>query len=92
MRQLHLAAIIAFLTATSASAQSQGPAPRAIGLPDTLGASPTRSAERAGLRTTTSSLERGVSRSKRGIAMAHSLRRSPGIGFSQRSRRAAKAC
>jgi hypothetical protein len=38
MRQLHLAAIIAFLTATSASAQNQGPAPRAIGLPDTLGA------------------------------------------------------
>ena len=38
MRQLHLAVIIAFLTATSASAQNQGPAPRAIGLPDTLGA------------------------------------------------------
>ena len=38
MRQLYLAAIIAFLTATSASAQNQRPAPRAIGLPDTLGA------------------------------------------------------
>jgi len=38
-RQIHLAAIIAFLAAASASAQNQGPAQRAIGLPDTLGAS-----------------------------------------------------
>ena len=38
MRQPCLATIIAFLIATSAPAQNQGPARRAIGLPDTLGA------------------------------------------------------